>query len=70
MTKDYMIDGVGMRHLGLHKDISDLIQDRLLKDWPCWLYLERLYVELESGPWYFHHNNFRKTLGELRPGIE
>ncbi|KAG0347707.1 hypothetical protein BGZ54_004835, partial [Gamsiella multidivaricata] len=54
MTKDYMIDGIDMRYLGLHKDISDLFQDRLLKDWPCWPYLERMDINLENS-WFYNH---------------
>ncbi|KAG0217412.1 hypothetical protein BGX31_000250 [Mortierella sp. GBA43] len=44
----FMIDGVDMRNLGQWKDITDLFQDRLLKNWCCWPQLEYLEIQVKT----------------------
>ncbi|KAI7832697.1 hypothetical protein BC939DRAFT_434093 [Gamsiella multidivaricata] len=39
---DYIVDGVDMKNLGRWKNVTDLLQDRMSKDWCCWPQLECL----------------------------
>ncbi|KAK3823421.1 MAG: hypothetical protein J3Q66DRAFT_425289 [Benniella sp.] len=43
---DYLIDGVDMRDVGRWKDIVDLFENRLSKDWICWPLLESFKIEV------------------------
>ncbi|KAF9434231.1 hypothetical protein BGZ76_008356 [Entomortierella beljakovae] len=65
---DYMIDGVDMRNLGQKRDIIELLQDRLSRNWVCWPTLEYLYVDTLLGPRF--SRSFRKTIRNLRPEVE
>ncbi|KAF9330789.1 hypothetical protein BG006_006299 [Podila minutissima] len=46
-SRDHMIDGVDMRHLGRIQDIVELTKDRIAKNWACWTMMESVTVLLE-----------------------
>ncbi|KAF8920888.1 hypothetical protein BGZ58_004288 [Dissophora ornata] len=70
LSPDYMIDGVDMRNLGRWKDISDVLQDRLFNNWPCWPMLEHLEVELKKRDGDQTKEKIKHLLTTVRPEVE
>ncbi|KAF9351661.1 hypothetical protein BGX26_010374 [Mortierella sp. AD094] len=67
---EYMIGGLDMRNVGHLKDILELFEDRLSKNWPCWPRMESFEIATD----YYHHiydvKAMRETVRKLRPDFD
>ncbi|KAG0344917.1 hypothetical protein BG004_004090 [Podila humilis] len=46
-SRDHILDGIDMRHLGRIQDIVELTKDRITKNWPCWPMMEDISIHHE-----------------------